>query len=227
MRLLVLNPNTSDAVSNRLRTVLSSALARDEQVRVETATSGSAYIGDAAAMAVGAQAARACLRGVMAEASPFDGVLLGCFADLHTAGLQALAGRPAVNLLGASIKLAARTGRRWAVVTAGAGWCGLLPDMFAAAIHAQAVRGSLVGVRTFEAQDPAIAGDPLRMRNEIARLARLCADEDGADVVIIGGAGLGGMAPAEPVGRHRVRVLDSVICGLHVARELVNRGQQP
>ncbi|CAM3557100.1 Asp/Glu racemase [Bordetella sputigena] len=227
MRLLVLNPNTSEAVSARLRMVLSSGLTRGEQLRVETAASGLPYIGDVAAMAVGAQAARARLRDVMAEASPFDVVLLGCFADLDTAGLQALAERPAVSLLGASVRLAARAGQRWAVVTAGAGWRGLLFDMFATAIKAQGVQGSLVSVRTFEAQDPAIAGDPLRMQAEITRLAQLCADEDHADVVIVGGAGLGGLAPTAPVGRNGISVLDSVMCGLHVARELMHRESQP
>ncbi|OWT72893.1 MULTISPECIES: aspartate/glutamate racemase family protein [unclassified Achromobacter] len=247
MRLLVLNPNTSEAVSGRLRMVLSSGLMPGEQLRVETAASGLAYIGDVAAMAVGAQAARASLQGVMAErVAPgdgraagaglgdgpaaadhatdecFDAVLLACFADLDTAGLQALAGRPAVSLLGASVRMAARAGRRWAVVTGGAGWQQLLPEMFAVAAASQAVAGELVCVRTFEVQDPAIAGDPLRMQAEIARLARLCADEDGADVVIIGGAGLGGLAPAGAVGRRDVLVLDSVLCGLQVARESIN-----
>lgn len=224
MRLLALNPNTSQAVSARLRTVLSSGLVPGEQLRVETATTGLAYIGDVAAMTIGAQAARARLHDVMAEGGTFDALLLGCFADLDTAGLQAVAGRPAVSLLGASIRMAARAGKRWAVVTGGAAWRQLLPDMFAAAVHTQAVEGALVSVRTFEVQDPAIAGDPQRMQAEIARLARVCVDEDGADVVIVGGAGLGGLAPASPAGHRGVTVLDSVMCGLHAARELINRG---
>ncbi|OZI23848.1 hypothetical protein CAL26_10560 [Bordetella genomosp. 9] len=227
MRLLVLNPNTSRAVSDRLRTVLSSGLTSGEQLRVDTAASGLPYIGDVAAMAVGAQAARARLRDVMAEDHRFDVVVLGCFADLDTTGLQALAGRPAVSLLGASVRMAARAGQRWSAVTAGAGWRTLLPDMFATAIQAQAVRGSLVSVRTFETQDPAIAGDPPRMQAEIGRLAQLCADEDHADVIIVGGAGLGGLAPTAPVGRNGITVLDSVMCGLHIARELMVRGSQP
>ncbi|ALM84921.1 aspartate/glutamate racemase family protein [Bordetella sp. N] len=227
MHLLVLNPNTSEAVSGRLRKVLSSGLAPGEQLRVETAATGLAYIGDVDAMAVGAQAARARLHDVMAMESPFDVVLLGCFADLDTAGLRALARRPAVSLLGASLRLAARSGRRWAVVTGGAGWRRLLPDMFAAAMRTQAVDGALVSVRTFEPQDPAIAGDPLCMRAEITRLAHLCADEDDADVVIVGGAGLGGLAPAGLVGRKGIKVLDSVLCGLEVARELGNQESRP
>jgi hypothetical protein len=121
-----------------------------------------------------------------------------------------------------------------AVVTGGAGWQQLLPEMFAVAAASQAVpgehvlpgeqaaAGELVSVRTFEVQAPAIAGDPLGMQAEIARLARLCADEDGADVVIVGGAGLGGLAPAGAVGRRGVPVLDSVLCGLQVARESIN-----
>jgi Asp/Glu/hydantoin racemase len=226
MRLLVLNPNTSEAVSERLRKVLSSVLAPGEHLSVETAATGLPYIGDAAAMQVGAQAARARLQDVMAQASLFDAVLLGCFADLDTEGLRTLAGRPTVSLLGAAVALAACAGRRWAVVTAGAGWLQLLPDMFRAAIQAQAVQGDLLSVRTFETLDPAIAGDPQRMQSEIARLAHLCANEDGADVVIVGGAGLGGLAPAGPVGRNGATVLDSVMCGLHVARKLVNRESQ-
>ncbi|ARP81219.1 hypothetical protein CAL12_10460 [Bordetella genomosp. 8] len=227
MRLLVLNPNTSEAVSARLRSVLSAGLAQGEQLRVETAASGLPYIGDAAAMAVGARAANARLRDVMADGDLFDAVLLGCFADLDTTGLQAVAGRPAVSLLGASVRLAARAGQRWAVVTAGAGWRRLLPDMFATTVSEQAVPGALVSVRTFETQDPAIAGDPVRMQAEITGLAQLCADEDYADVVIVGGAGLGGLAPTAPVGRNRITVLDSVMCGLHIARELTNLGSQP
>ncbi|MFC4277421.1 aspartate/glutamate racemase family protein [Achromobacter aloeverae] len=233
MRLLVLNPNTSTAVSERLREVAAAGLRPADRLTVETARTGLPYIGDAAAMAIGARAARASLQGAMAAGDAFDAVVLGCFADLDTAGLQALARRPVVNLLGASVTLAARAGRRWAVVTAGGGWQRLLPDMFRAAIRTRptqedalrgdAAQGELVAVRTFETQDPAIAGDPNRMRGEVARLARLCADEDGADVVIVGGAGLGGLAPANVAGHRKVTVLDSVASALRVARELLER----
>lgn len=227
MRLLVLNPNTSGIVSGRLHRLLSDGLRAGEQLRVETAETGLPYIGDAEAMAVGAQAARASLRRVLAAEEAFDAVLLGCFADLDTVGLMAMAGRPAVSLLGASVQLAARAGQRWAAITAGTGWNSLLPNMFAAAIHTYGVRGELAVVRTFEPQDPAIAGDAERMRLAIERLARLCVERDGVDVVIVGGAGLGGLAPPGVDGHPDVPVLDSVLSGLRVARELASKRPLP
>jgi Asp/Glu/hydantoin racemase len=219
MRFLVLNPNTSRDISERLRDALCPALRPGESLHVETAADGVPHIGDRAAMAVGAASARASLRRVLhRDDQGFDAVLLGCFANLETEQLGRAARRPAVNLLDASLLMADRAGSQWGIVTAGAVWHDLLPGMCATSAVRQSLGGRLVAIRTSAARAPAHSRDA--QRQEIGRLAKLCA-RDGADVVIVGGAGLAGLAI--PVGAHRgVTVLDSALAGLSVARELAH-----
>jgi Asp/Glu/hydantoin racemase len=156
----------------------------------------------------------------------FDAVLLGCFADLETQRLREVARRPVVNLLDASLLMADRAGSHWGIVTAGAVWQDLLPGMCAASAARQSLRGGLAGVRTYDAGVPALAGLRDSQRQEVQRLAGLCAVHDGADVVIVGGAGLAGLAGSTGAGvtggriPDGVTMLDSAFAGLSIAREM-------
>jgi allantoin racemase len=221
MRFLVLNPNTSQDVSEKLRVALCAALRPGESLHVETAADGVPYIGDRVTMAIGAASARASLRRALRHDSRgYDAVVLGCFADLETERLGEVAQRPVVNLLDASLLMADRAGSRWSIVTAGAVWQDLLPGMCAASGARQSLRGWLASVRTYDAAEPALAARRDAQHQEVGRLAGLCAQHDGADVVIVGGAGLAGLAGASPPAHAGVVVLDSALAGLCVAREL-------
>lgn len=214
---LFLNPNTSQVVSEVVRNVLQRSLVPGESVHVETALSGVPYIGTPEAMHLGTLALRESARRCLSDTcSEYDAIVLACFADLGTDALAQECGLPVISLLGAAIEQAGTLGTRWSVVTAGKAWASLLPGMVLSSPQFSK-QGQLVSVRTFELSTPRSPETEATVRAEVAKQAALCASEDRADVVIIGGAGLGGLAwgLSETLG---IPVIDSVLSGLEVIR---------
>lgn len=210
-RLLVINPNSSLAVTRRLRETAELCLSGEASVHVETAEDGPAYLGDAATLNAGEAAAIAIGQRLHERGRPFDAIILGCFADIAVAQLRRTLGVPVCSLLGASLLAAMKIGKRVGIVTAGAQWRGLLPPMVMP--YLQLGRSGLAGIRTIETTGTAIAERPEIAARALGDAVRECQEQDGADVIIVGGAGLAGLAHRLdlPAG---LAVIDSVEAGL-------------
>jgi Asp/Glu/hydantoin racemase len=200
MRCLVLNPNTTAAVTARLV----AACARAQPAiawQGATARFGAVYIADEASYA---RAEPAALDAFDAFYDGQQAVLLACFGD---PGLHALSQRsqvPVIGLARSSFEAAARRGR-FAVVTGGRAW-GPMLERFA---RDQRLDAQLVAVHTVDATGAQIAADPDRALDALAAAAQRGVDA-GAQVVLLGGAALTGLVPAlQP--RVAVQLLDNVL----------------
>ncbi|MGE0153468.1 MAG: aspartate/glutamate racemase family protein [Reyranellaceae bacterium] len=213
-RILIVNPNSSEAVSERLRATAARFVGERARIEVVTCSDGPSYLGDEETMRAGEAAALTKIDGLLKEKEKPDAIVLGCFADL---GLKALAQRttlPVCTLLSAS--LAAATGRT-AIVTAGAQWRTMLPPMVAR------TRGEtdLVAVRTIAATGTIIAANPQAAIAELQQAVDACAAL--ADTIVIGGAGLAGLAAslAPPPG---ARLLDCLQAAMLFACNAIAAG---
>ena len=213
-RCLVLNPNTSAAVTEIVR-----AACRRVQPAIEwhgaTARFGAAYIADEAAYE---QAGPAVLDAFDAFYDSHDAVLLACFCDPGLKALQARSPVPVIGLAHASFEAAARHGR-FAVVTGGHAWAPML-ERFA---RDNRLDERLVGVHTIDWTGAQIAADPDGARDALVAAARQGVDR-GARCILLGGAALAGLAaPLQP--RVGVPVLDNVeLAAQAVARALFEIG---
>jgi Asp/Glu/hydantoin racemase len=95
----------------------------------------------------------------------------------------------------------------------------MLEEFFAARFHATA----LAGVRTVAPSGGEIARDPAGALALLAEACRASVEEDGAEVVILGGAGLAGLAE-KLAGRVSVPVLCSVEAGVRAAIAALGAG---
>ncbi|WP_088284638.1 aspartate/glutamate racemase family protein [Ideonella sp. A 288] len=191
MRLAILNPNTSAAVSARLLAHAQALLAGrgDVELTALTATLGASYIASEAGYAIAGHAALDAWARHVAAGGGADAVLLGCFGDPGVWALRETTGLPVVGLAEAAMRQAALHGR-YAIVTGGAAWVPMLQRLAAslgladglAAVHAVAPSGAQL------AADP--AGAIALLRDVCVRAAH------GVDAVILGGAGLAGYAQA-------------------------------
>lgn len=219
MRLLLINPNTSADVTDRVAAAARARAGVGHAIVAATASFGSPYIASRAASVVGAHAALELARRRVGPANPekFDAVLVACFGE---PGIEALREELAIPVLGmaeCSFAAAARHGQRFGVVTGGAAWIAMLRDF-------AAVRGlgrALVSVRALAIDGGAIARDPDRALPTLAEAARE-AHADGADSVILGGAGLVGLACRLP--RLAFPVLDCLDCLVDAALGLPEPG---
>ncbi len=209
MRILLLNPNTTASVTDLVADRVAAVVGDAATFVPVTARFGAAYIASRAAMAI---AGHAALDAFAAHGEGCDAVLLACFGDPGLLALREVSPVPVVGMLEASCLEARRTVGRYAIVTGGALW----KPMLAEAVVGLGLGAGLAGIRTVERTGGEIAADPEGSLAALAAACRDCADEDGAEAVILGGAALAGLA-ARVQPHVPVPVLCSVEAGIRAS----------
>jgi allantoin racemase len=211
-QLLVINPNTSASVSALLQTHVQAATGLHVHVRTVTARFGAPYIADEASYAVAAHATLDAWAAALATPEPApDAVLIGCFGDPGLLALRESSPVPVTGLAEAAFIEAARHGR-FAIVTGGERWGPMLARLAQALGHAP----SLAGIHTVVPTGAELAADPAAAHTLLTQACRDAVRQLGAQSVILGGAGLAGMAAGIQPGVS-VPVIDSVTAGAHWA----------
>jgi Asp/Glu/hydantoin racemase len=206
LRILLINPNTTESVTAVVADH-ARAIAGDAATFVPvTGRFGANYISTRASAAI---AAHAALDALAQHVAGCDAVYLACFGDPGLAALREISPVPVVGMAEASCLEACNLGRRFAIVTGGALWGPMLREFVAWLGLAE----RLAAVRTIAPTGDRIARDPEAV---LAAACTACARQDGADVVILGGAALAGLAariqPSVPI-----PVLCSVEAGTRAA----------
>lgn len=186
MRVLVLNANTNAAMTAH---VLAAArrLAPDIEFGGATGRFGATHIGTRATYAIAAHAALDCYA---AQTERFDAVILACFGDPGLGALQNIADVPVFGLAEAACRSTAKQRRPFSIVTGGERWIGLLQGYLASV----GLTEWLASIRVVDTTGSQILADPRGSLDALAGAARLAATDDGAECVILGGAGLIGLA---------------------------------
>lgn len=220
--LLLINPNTSGQVTATLQRVVGTILGNDWQVVAQSAPFGAPYIACETSYAVGAHAVLAVYRTQIEAGLRPDAVLVACFGDPGVAALQTLAPVPVYGLAEASMRHVNDLGR-FAVVTGGAAWGPMIWRL----ARGLGTMPELMAVQTVSLSGADIMQQPQRatalLASEVER-----AQQAGASHVLLGGAGLAGMAPAlqDQTG---VPVHDSVAVSAQViaAQSIAHEAAQP
>lgn len=212
MRLLYLNPNSTEAMTHSVVAVARAALPGHE-VLGWTNTDGPPAI-------QGPEDGEAAIPGLLAllprtRAEGVDAIVIACFDDTGLARLRALAHCPVLGIGQSAFHVAALLGGSFAVVTTLAVSVPVIADNIAAAGFGPAcvgVRASGLPVLEVEAGGPAVED---RLASEIAAAAR-----DGAQSVILGCAGMAALLPALGP-RAPLPLIDGVRASAHLAAALV------
>lgn len=195
MHLLLINANTSQAMTDRV-TLAARRLAPDCTVTGVTGRFGAAVIASRSSYAIAAHAALDCYAEHGAGA---DAIVLACFGDPGILALKEIAGVPVVGMAEAGCHFAAQLMQRFGIVTGGERW----PAMLTEYVVSLGLGERLAGVRSLSADGGKIAADPDAAQAAVLAAARLSVEADGAELVILGGAGMTGMveriAPHLPV----------------------------
>ena len=214
-RVLLLNANTTPGMTQAM-CARAAALAPAHIVFAPvTGRFGGAYISSRATAAI---AAHAVLDAYAEHAAGCDGVLIGCFGDPGLLALREVADVPVTGLAEASCIAAAKIGR-FGIVTGGVKWEAMLAEF----IHSIGLSGNLARVRAVAPTGGQIAQDPEAALDVLAGACMACVREDGAQSVILGGAGLIGIA-ARIRDRVSVPVLWSVETGIAAMVALLEAG---
>ena len=216
MRLLFINPNTS-AHLTELGVGVARSVARPEtEIVPATGRFGARYITSRAAAAI---AGHAVLDVYAREGKGADAAIIACFGDPGLFALRELAPVPVVGMAEASCHLASTLGRKFSIVTGGHRWGAMLEE-FVAAIG---LTTNLASVRTVDTLGADIAAKPEAALESLVSACRKAVQEDSAEVVVLGGLGLAGLAGR--IGDQvPVPVIDNVVASVRVAEAAATLG---
>jgi len=212
MRLVLLNPNTTESMTDLiLNEVRKTAQPTTELVAV-TARFGCRYVATRTSYAI---AGHAVLDAYAEHGRDADAVLLACFGDPALFALKELARQPVIGMAEASCLAAAALGGRFAIVTGGERWGPMLREF----VTSLGMIERLAHVETVAPTGADIARDPDGSLSLLADACCRCVEKYGADSVILGGAGLAGIA-ARIADRVPVPLVDSFAVSVRMAEQL-------
>ncbi|HCN62154.1 MAG TPA: Asp/Glu/hydantoin racemase [Pseudomonas sp.] len=216
MRILVVNVNTTDSITQ--------AIARQAQAAAAPGTEIIGLTPDFGADSVEGNfesylAAIAVMDKVMSYDQPFDAVIQAGYGEHGREGLQELLNVPVVDITDAAASTAMYVGRAYSVVTTLDRTVPLIEDRLRLSglwDRCASVRAS--GLAVLELEE-----SPERALEAIVRQAELAVSEDRAEVICLG---CGGMAGLDEQIRQRtgVPVIDGVSAAVTVAESLVRLG---
>lgn len=188
MRLLLINPNTTTEITELVLRHARSFALPTTAITAATARFGARYVATRAAYAI---AAHAALDAYAEHGAGADVVILACFGDPGLSGLRELAHQPVLGMAEVACQAAAKRGGRFAIVTGGERWGPMLEE-FVASIG---LAPHCAGVSTVAPNGAEIAQNPDAALTLLTDACNDAIDRYGANSVILGGAGLAGVAP--------------------------------
>jgi len=211
MPILIINPNSDPGMTAAIQTT-AEAYAGDDFTVVTKATPGAPQFIETYQDEV--RAAPGIMQLTRVNEDDYDAIIVACHCDPNLDVIKEMTVKPVVGIGEASMKLATMLGHTFSIVTT----------------HQHSIPGKLVQARKYHVQDqlvsvraPARGEENLEDAELFLELSRRAIEEDLAEVIVLGCAGLSGLD--ERLGAELgVPVLDGVKCALAVATGLLRCG---
>ena len=213
MKLLVINPNISDSVSTLIRSEAERSASPATQITMLTAPFGVAYIETRFEALIGAYAAAQLAAEHHAD---HDAVIVGAFGDPGLSGLREALPIPVLGLTESALASACLLGHRFSIVAISQ----RIQAWYREVVEANGLIGRLASIRALERPLASIGAVQADHGQALRELCERCVAEDGAEVVILAGAPLAGLARSLR-GQLAVPVVDGVSSAVRHAESLV------
>jgi allantoin racemase len=213
MRILLLNPNTTQAMTRRMTDVAQSVASAGTQLVALTAARGVPYIATCAEAQIGGAIALEMLAEHHRSA---DAAIIAAFGDPGLLAARELFDIPVVGMAEAAMLTACTLGRRFAIVT----FARALGPWYEDCVDMHGLTGRCAGVRTLDGTVVSVADVQEEKEALLVDLASRTAVETDADVIILGGAPLAGLA-AKVRERIPVPLVDPIQAAVKMAEALV------
>lgn len=220
MKILVLNPNTSESMTAEIAAAARTAAHDGTEIVCLAPRFGASAIdsvGESYLSAVGVMDVVATLVG--GGRFDYDAVVLAGFGDHGKDALQEMLTVPVLDIAECAAHVAHLIGRRFSVVTTLARSIATIEDRLALAglaAHCASVRACGLGTAEVDA-------DPVGAVQAIVDVAARAVAEDGADVICLGCAGMAGVTD-EITAKLGVPAIDGVAAAVALAQTLVGLG---
>lgn len=190
MHIALINPNTSSNTTMMMAAIAQNYMPPYISVRGLTARDGAPMIVNRAQLHASAKCVVEMAKS--AEREGAAGIIISAFGDPGLDEVARTCRIPVTAICQASMLEAGAGGRRFGIAT-------VTPDLVVS-FQEKAQNLGLVrqftGTRLTRGEPQRLVADPQELRNELARAAKACLEQDGAGAVIIGGGPLGEAADA-------------------------------
>jgi allantoin racemase len=187
MNILLLNPNMSRHMTEAMQRVARPAVGPDTVIDTATADRGFPYISSRAEAQV---AGGIVLDMIAARQGTMDAVVIAAFGDPGLRAARELFDLPVVGMAEAAMLSACMLGQRFAFVT----FTRHLTPWYEESVALAGLQSRFAGVRTPDQGFRSVEGVQDELFEHLRTLVQRCVDEDGADVVVLAGAPLAGLA---------------------------------
>lgn len=213
MKLLLINPNISDSVSTLIRSEAQRSASPGTGIEVLTAPFGVAYIETRFEALIGAYAAAQLAAEHHAR---FDAVVVAAFGDPGLTGLREALPVPVTGLTEAALASACLLGRRISIIAISQ----RIQAWYREVVESYGLGARLASIRALDRPLASIGDVQGEHAQVLKALAERAVDEDGADVIVLAGAPLAGLARSLR-GQLPVPVVDGVSSAVRHAETLV------
>jgi Asp/Glu/hydantoin racemase len=219
MKLLLVNPNISSDVTAIMAAEARRSASPGTEIVAATAPFGALYIENRVEASIASHAVLA----VLAEhAAGADAAIVSAFGDPGLAAARELLDIPVVGIAESAFLMAWTLGRRYAIVA----MTRRLGTWFRECAIEHGLDGRLVSVRALDVAVADIAKAKEQLRDRLLEECLAAVDQDAAEVVILGGGPIAGLA-REIGDRIPVPALDGVSCAVRLAEALVGLAPRP
>lgn len=217
MRIFVINPNTSESMTDHIRQELEKIKRPDTELTVVNPEHGPVSIESAYDEALAGPPSLELVR--RANEEGYDAIVLACFSDPALDAAKEISDIPVIGIEEATLHVAAMLGHKFSIMTS-----------LSRRVPTREVHVRLRGLESAFASAPAMNmpvlemdANPAKAKARILELARKAVQEDGAEVIVLGCAGLAGYA--EDIERELgAVVLDPTSVAFKVAEAIADLG---
>lgn len=226
MKLLVINPNISDDVTALIEAEALRSAGPDTELIVRTAGHGVEYIETRFESLIAAGAVAELIAeyahdggaslGRERGGAAVDGVVVAAFGDPGMPALKELVDVPVIGITEAALCAAALQGQRFSIIAIS----DRIQAWYLDCVERFGFGGRLASIRSINQSLNSIGSVQADFKETLLALSRQAVAEDGADVVILAGAPLAGLA-RELEGQIPVPVVDGISAGIRMTEAVV------
>ena len=149
----------------------------------------------------------------------YDAVILACFSDPGLDAAKEISEIPVVGIEEATLHMAAMLGAKFSIMTPRR---QRIPSKVEH-VHLRGLSHFLASVRSLDLTVAETEADPVKTKQRLIEVAKLAVEKDGAEVIIMGCAGMAGYAP-EIEQTLNIKVLDPSAVALKTAEAMADLG---
>ena len=213
MRLLVINPNISESVTALIEAEARRTVSPATQITMQTAAFGVAYIETRFEALIGAYAAAQL---AAEHHAGHDAVVVAAFGDPGLAALREVMPVPVLGMTESALATACMLGHRFSIVAISQ----RIQAWYREVVEANGLIGRLASIRALDRPLASIGNVQADHAEALRELCERAVSEDGAEVIVLAGAPLAGLARALH-GQLPVPVVDGVSSAVRHAETLV------